>query len=118
MASTSNRTINLSFTGDHVASPAISAAANAASPAAIAAPITLSSGDNTITVPTGGTTPTAVTITKPAGNTNAIKLKGVGGDTGVTLHLTDPDSISLAASQATFILNAAGTITGVTLVWS
>src|ERR1044071_1814279 len=85
MASNSTRSINLVFTGDHVAAPVIAAAANAASPAAINAPITLASGANTITVPTGGTTPTAVTIVKPAGNTVLITLKGVTGDTGVPL---------------------------------
>lgn len=118
MASNSNRTINLTFTGDHVASPVVAAAANAASPAAINAPITLASGTNTITVPTGGTTPTAVTIQKPAGNTVLITLKGVAGDTGVPLHKTDPDSVSLDSTASTFVLTAASQIIGVTLIWS
>lgn len=118
MASNSNRSINFTFTGDHVAAPVVAAAANAASPAAIAPPITLSSGNNTITVTTGGTTPTAVTIVKPPGNTVLITFKGVNGDTGVALHKTDPDSISLDSSMSTFVLNAASQVTGVTLIWS
>jgi len=118
MASTSNRTINFTFTGDHVASPIISAAANAASPAGIQAPITLASGANTITVPTGGATVTCVTIVKPAGNTQTITFKGITGDTGVALHKTDPDSISLDTTVTSFVLTAGGTITGVTLIWS
>jgi hypothetical protein len=118
MASASTRSINLGFTGDHVASPVISAGANPASPAAIAAPITLASGANTITVPTGGTTVTAVTIVKPAGNTVSITLKGVTGDTGIALHKTDPDSISLDPSASTFVLTAGAQIIGVTLIWS
>lgn len=118
MSSISNRTINFTFTGDHVASPVIAAAQNAASPAAIAAPITLASGNNTITIPTGGTTPVAVTIVKPAGNTVLITLKGVNADTGIPLHKTDPDSISLDSTATTFVLNAAAQVTGVTLIWS
>jgi len=118
MSSTSNRTINFTFTGDHVASPVIAAAANAASPAAIAAPITLASGANTIAIPTGGATPVCVTIVKPAGNTVLVTLKGVTGDTGVPLHKTDPDSISLDSTATTFVLTAASQIIGVTLIWS
>lgn len=118
MASASNRTINLTFTGDHVAAPVIVASQNAASPAAINAPITLASGANTITVPTGGTTPTCVTIVKPAGNTVLITLKGVTGDTGVPLHKTDPDSVSIDSTVTTFVLTAAAQVIGVTLIWS
>jgi len=118
MSSVSNRSINFTFTGDHVASPVIAAAQNSASPAAIAAPITLAAGANTITVPTGGTTPTCVTIVKPAGNTVLITLKGITGDTGVPLHKTDPDSISLDSTVTTFVLTAASQVTGVTLIWS
>lgn len=114
----STRTISHTFTGDLTLAPSVSAAINNSSPAAVAAPITLAAGDNTIAVPTGGAVPTAVTIVKPAGNTGTIKLKGVGGDTGVKLHLTDPDSISLDPTQATFVLNASAIVTGVVLVWS
>lgn len=118
MSATSTRTIALGFSGDRVANPSASAAANINSPAAVAAPVTLAIGDNTITVPTGGTVPTAVTIVKPAGNTATIKLKGAGADTGVKLHATDPDSVSLDATQATLILNASAQVIGVVLVWS
>jgi hypothetical protein len=118
VSATSTRTIGLSFSGDRVGSPSATAAANTASPAATAAPITLAPGDNTITVPTGGATTKAVTIVKPAANVATIKIKGVGGDTGITLDQTDPDSFSLGATQATFILNASATVTGVVLIWS
>ena len=118
MSSISNRTINFTFTGDHVASPVIAAAQNAASPAGIQAPVTLASGANTITVPTGGATPTCVTIIKPAGNAATLTLKGVTGDTGVALHPTDPDCISLGSAVTTFVLTAGAQIIGVTLIWS
>jgi len=118
MSATSTRVIQLGFSGDRVGNPSAAAAPNTNSPAATAAPITLAIGDNTITVPTGGTVPTAVTIVKPAGSAATIKIKGAGGDTGVKLHPTDPDSISLDPTQATFILNASAQVTGVVLVWS
>lgn len=82
--------------------------------------VTLVAGANTITVPTGGSTqPTAVTIVPPAGNTVSLTLKGVTGDTGVSLHLTDPTILAIASSQTTFVLTAgAGGITGLKLYWS
>jgi len=118
VSATSTRAITLGFSGDRVSNPSASAAANVNSPAATAPPISLAIGDNTIAVPTGGTIPTAVTIIKPAANTATIKIKGAGGDTGVKLHPTDPDSISLDPTQASFILNASAQVVGVVLVWS
>ncbi len=118
MSATSTRVIQLGFAGDRVGNPSASAAANTSSPAATAAPVTLAIGDNAITVPTGGTVPTAVTIVKPAASTATIKLKGAGGDTGIKLHPTDPDSISLDPTQASIILNASAQVVGVVLVWS
>lgn len=119
MSTNSQRVISFTFTGDRAYTPPqVSGALTANSPAAESAPITLAPGDNTITVPTGGTVPTAVTIQKPSTNTATIKLKGAGGDTGVKLHATEPDSISLDATQTTIILNASSTVTGIVLVWS
>ena len=112
------RTVTLAFSTPFSLAPSTSAAINLASPGAVQAPITLASGDNTITVPTGGSVHTAVTIIKPATNTNLLKLKGIGGDTGVSLHKTDPDSISLDATQVSFVINAAGSTPGVVLIWS
>lgn len=118
MSTTATRTITIGLSGDVVGTEAFSAAANAASPGGVQAPVTLSSGNNTITVPTGGTTPTAVTIIPPVGNTNLITLKGINGDTGVPLHKTDPTSIALDSTCASFVLNAAAQIVGVRLVWN
>jgi hypothetical protein len=105
------------FTGTIAWTQTFSAAANAAASAAIEIK-TLASGANTITVPTSGTVPTSVTIIPPSGNTQLITLKGVSGDTGVGLHLTDPTSIGLGTAVTTFVLNAAGTVTGLRLVWN
>jgi hypothetical protein len=79
---------------------------------------TLSAGDNTITVPTGGSTVKGACILPPAGNAQAITLKGVGGDTGVALSKLDPTSLSFETAPANFILNAGGTITGLRIVWT
>lgn len=117
MAVESNRAISISFTGDVTASFKTSAAVNTDSAGQMQV-VTLASGFNTITVPTGGTVPTACTIIKPTGNTTSITLKGVTGDTGIRLHDTDPDTISVNSSVATFGLTAGAQITDVRLIWT
>lgn len=117
MAASAQRKITLTYLGDVAGVEEVVAAINNASPAQIQI-VTLAIGDNVITAPTGGTTPVACTIIKPAANATAIKLKGVGGDTGVRLHNTDPDTISVDASTASFILNAAAAVVGVRLMWT
>lgn len=124
MAATAKRKITLTYFGDVGGATTgagnvneVSAADNNASPAQIQL-VTLAAGDNTITAPTGGASFKSCTIVKPSTNANAIKIKGAGGDTGVRLHDTDPDTISLDGSQGTFILNAAAQIIGVRLFWT
>lgn len=112
MAISATRNIAIGFSGDASGNELFTAGVNTASPGAMQ-PVALSSGNNTITPPTGAA---ACTITKPAGNTVALTLKGVAGDTGIALHLTDPDSISLAGATS-FVINAASTVT-VRLTWS
>jgi hypothetical protein len=125
MAATAKRKITVTYFGDvggatsgTGAPQEISAADNNASPAQIQI-ITLASGDNTITAPGGGSSPKSCTIVKPTPNAIPIRIKGNAGDTGVRLHDTDPDTISLDASQTSFILNAlGGTVVGVRLFWT
>lgn len=117
MAVASTRAIAITFAGDFVASDSFSAANNAASPGS-ATLHTLSSGANTITVPTGGATVKGATIIPPAANAQSIILKGVTGDTGVTLSNTDPTSIAFETAPANFVLTAGGTITGLRIVWT
>jgi hypothetical protein len=74
----------------------------------------LSSGNNSITVPTGAT---ALTIAPPSGNTVAITLKGVNGDTGIALHRTHPTSIGIYSTVTAIVLNAGSAVT-VKLIWS
>ena len=117
MAVSATRTTTIVYTGDVTGTETISAAANAASPGSVEIK-TLSSGANTITVPTGGATVTACTILPPTGNTISITLKGVTGDTGVRLHNTDPTTIAIDSSVSTFCLTAGNTLTGLRIYWS
>lgn len=113
MAVNAVRRVIVKFTGDFIADLYNDAADNAASPGEIEN-VALSAGNNTITPPTGAK---AVTILPPAGNTVLITAKGIGADTGIVLHLTDPTSIGLNSAASTFVLSAASSVT-VRLVWS
>ncbi len=117
MAVNATRVVTITFSGDISASNPFSAAANAVSPGSITIH-TLAPGDNTITAPTGGSTVKGACILPPAGNAQAITLKGVGGDTGIAISKVDPTSLSFETVPATFILNAGGAITGLRIVWT
>ena len=112
MAVTATRALTINFTGDISAANTFAAANNTASPADIEL-VNLSSGANTLTPPTGTK---ACTVIPPSGNTVLLTLKGVTGDTGVVLHLTDPSSFGLNALTA-FCLTAASAVT-VRIIWS
>jgi len=112
MSVTSNRSIVITEIGDVEYTQEFIAAVNAAGSGKIDL-ANLSSGANTITIPTSAK---AVTIIPPSGNTVLMTLKGVAGDTGVQLHLTDPSSIALTST--TFVLNAASALIGLRLIYS
>lgn len=117
MATNATRTITIAYTGDVNGTETLAAAANAVTPGSVTIH-TLSAGDNTITVPTGGSTVKGATIVPPAGNAQQITLKGVGGDTGVPISKLDPTSIGFETAPVNFILNAAGTVTGLRIFWT
>ncbi len=108
MATASARTQTITLTGDVTATQTNAAASNAASPG-VTELKNLSSGANTITVPTGGATAVAVTIVPPAGNVITLTLKGV---------TADPTTVALAASVSTFCLTTGSAMTGVRFIWS
>lgn len=114
MAVTANRAIAITLRGTLEANLSFEAAEETDSPG-VSDLIDLASGNNTITPPSGAG---SVTILPPAGNTDLITLKGVNGDTGIPLHLTDPTSLGLDSTLTTFVLNAADAITGVRLIWT
>lgn len=117
MAVNSTRVVTISLTGDVTLNNPLSAAANAVSPGSVTVH-TLAAGDNTITVPTGGTTVKGATIIPPTGNAQTITLKGVGGDTGVPISKLDPTSIGFEVAPVNFVLNAGGIITGLRIFWT
>jgi hypothetical protein len=118
MSITSSRTIQLQFSGDISLGVIQSALDNTVSPGE-ADVVILSLGANTITAPVvSGIVVTGLMIIPPVGNKNLITLKGVTGDTGIALHLTDPTSLSLDTTFVSLVLNAAASIVGVRLIWS
>lgn len=117
MAVISTRTITIIYSGDISGSEVIEAATNQASPGAIEVR-TFTSGFNALSVPTGGSVPKAVTIVPPVENTVQLTLKGISGDTGLALHLTDPTTIAIAPSVTSIGLTAADNISGVRIYWS
>ena len=117
MAVTATRVITIAFTGDISGSNSPQAQSNGSSPGSITIH-SLAPGDNTITVPTGGSTVKGATLIPPSGNANAITLKGVGGDTGIAISKVDPTSIGFETAPANFVLNAASTIAGMRIIWS
>jgi len=117
MAVQAIRVISITFSGDVAATVNANAATNAASPGKIDI-ITMSAGDTTVTPPTGGSTPVAVAIIPASCNTATITLKGIGADTGVVLHKTDPSNIALNSPTTPFVLTCSGTVTGCRLVWT
>ncbi len=115
MAAVARRRVTITYSNDVEGEQLIDAAVNADSPASTQL-VALSQNDNTITVPDGAT---CCTIVKPGDNTTAITLKGDTGDTGILLHLTDPDSITIHPITTSFILTLeAETEATVRLFWS
>ncbi len=117
MAVTATRTTTITYAGNVQGTQTLAAASNAASPGKVDL-VSLASGANTISAPTGGSTPVSVTIVPPAGNTVLMTVKGVTGDIGVPIHKTDPTTLALDSTFSSFCLTAAGIITGVRFFWT
>ncbi len=113
MAVTADLSFVLRLTGDVESSDIFSFVQSIVSPGQLQV-VDLASGDNTITIPTGGSSvPVALIIIPPAGNTETLTLKGDAGDTGVAIKPTDPCCISLPSGASNPILNAGGIVTGI-----
>ncbi len=121
MSSTARRRTLITYSGEVDGEQQLDAADNVDSPAMVEIK-TLAEGNNTITVPTSGTVPTAVTIVPPTDNDVQLTLKGVNGDTGIRLHDTDPTTIALHSGVTSFVLNTSSSppagITGLRLYWT
>lgn len=113
MAVTSTRKEVVAFTGDVEFADEFAAASNVSSPGMVDL-VALSSGFNSIAVPTGAT---GLLIVPPSGNTVSLTLKGITGDTGLRIHNTDPTSLALHSSTTTVGITTSGTVT-LRLIWS
>lgn len=112
MAKTSTLTITVQVTGDGVndnwtPTPPQNTAAPGGGPQLLA----LASGDNTITVPAGAS---GFVLLPPAGSAVVKKIKGAGGDTGVTISNTLPFVGSVSAGS--LIINASN-VENVQIFW-
>lgn len=115
MSKTSTVTTTISIVGDGVNETITQSYQNTACPSGAPQALSLSSGANTLTVPTGAV---ALTIIPPAGNAVTLTLKGVTGDTGVALSPTNPTGpIPLATTVTTLVLTAGSNIT-VGIAWT
>jgi hypothetical protein len=121
MPDTSNRNVQVGFSGTVPSQIIQSALENALSPAESEL-ITLVAGDNPILPPViAGLVVTGLTIFPPSGNTIVITLKGDPADVGIPLHLTDPFSIGLDPSFTGLVLSTpalSADIAGLRLIWS
>jgi len=117
MSTSAQRVTTVQFTGDVTFPLTPTPTANNPTSPASEILMSLSAGDNVIAIPTTGAPAAAVMILKPSGNNIVLKLKGIAGDTGVLLHKTDYDIISLDPTAVSFIINAASQVNGVRLVW-
>lgn len=105
MSVTSNRSVAIEFTGDVEYSQEFEAA-QVSTGSGQSQLIALSSGNNTITVPTSAV---GVTIVPPVGSAVVLTLKGVNGDTGIVIHPSDPTSLGLSGVTS-FVVNAASSV--------
>ncbi len=117
MSIKAQRIIQINLSGDFYSGMNFPAADNANSPGETYDTV-LSVGPNTIFAGYSITVLSAVTIIPPPGNTHTITLKGVAGDTGIALHLTDPTTIALDPAVASFILSVTAVVSGVRLIWT
>lgn len=80
---------------------------------------TLAIGANTVTLPSATDfTLHGLAIVPPSANANEITLKGVSGDTGITLSATQVSVVQFGATPpASIVLTVAAEIVGVRLIW-
>lgn len=118
MSVVSSRTLQIQFSGD-ISTQIIQSALDNDLALDVNVLQSLVLGANTISAPVvAGKLVTGLTIIPPAGNGNLITLKGVSGDTGFPLHLTDPTSIALDSTFVSLVLSVSAPIVGVRFIWT
>ena len=77
----------------------------------------LANGNNTITRPTSPRAATGVIIIPPSGNTNALSIRGVAGDTGLSISPNRAFWWPMGTPPTNFVINSTGATNGVLFVW-
>ncbi len=116
MAKTTTTSISVAVSGDGVAAtytPASAPITNTTGPAGGPVDVALSSGDNTITVPSGSK---GMLLVPPATSSVVKKLKGDAGDTGFTIAPALPSVLALPTGTTSILINAASSET-VSIHW-
>lgn len=104
MATTVETQITITSSGDGIDSDwEPRAMENSAGAAGGPVRTSLSSGDNTITVPTGAM---GMVLLPPAASATVLKLKGGAGETGFCLRSGQASSIPLPTGTASVLINA------------
>lgn len=108
----------IAFTGDQEIDLPFSSEELTNSPA-LQELVSLVSGNNAITVPdVDGFTLHGVAIVPPASNTVEPTLKGVNGDTGITLSVDKVSIVPFGATpSASFVLSVTDDVAGYRLIW-
>lgn len=107
MAKTSNTSIGVTVSGDGIENtyvPRGSPVENTSAPQGGPVRLSLSAGNNSITIPTGAI---GAVFSPPTTSTNVKIVKGVNGDTGVTVRNADPFMLTFGAG-ATLVINSVG----------
>lgn len=117
MAITAVTTFSTVYSGGEAASGAgvTASTTNTNAVATGSAFYSLTSGFNSVTVPTGFSVQ-GYTIFPPSGNTTSIILKGITGDTGVRLHNTVPTQMGIDSSVTAIGLTVGAGVT-VRIAW-
>lgn len=118
MSITAGATNYIRFSGDQASELIYATGALADSPA-MQELATLAIGNNTITVPdTDDFTVHGVVIIPPSANDIDPTLKGVNGDTGISLSAVHASVIQFGETvPASFVLNVSAEVVGLRLVW-
>ena len=105
-------TITLAYAGGRNQNYAFPSVSNPTSPDAELV-VGLSSGDNTIDIPSSGVLAQGIVVIPPPTNTAALTLKGNAGDVGVPLNRQNPTQLSLDSGVGSVIINADAAVAGV-----
>ncbi len=117
MAKESNSSIGVTIEGDGTTTtyvPPGSPMTNAAAPNGGAESFVLLLGANTIPIPAGAI---GVVLSPPTASSNAKIIKGVAGDTGISIRPNSPLMLTFAAGAVSFDVDSAAATETVDLMW-